>query len=149
MRTCDNAFYADQAAARLTLSSIQEKAATSSKATRVPVRVYPCDVCDGWHLTAKPVQGRKPPWDRDPDWVRPGGTAQLQARSREQVAGIEAGEEGCPRAAGFRSRRPEVLIALSPRSAFRRELAHLEERPEGRTPTMRSRRRAPFVGPVS
>jgi len=30
-------------------------------------------LCDGWHLTAKPVGGRKPPWDRDPDWVRPTG----------------------------------------------------------------------------
>ena len=87
MRTCDKAFHADQAAARLALSRIQEKAAATGKRGKVPVRVYPCDVCDGWHLTAKPVQGRTPPWDRDPDWARPGGTAHLQARSTEQVAG--------------------------------------------------------------
>ena len=31
------------------------------KPSRLPVRVYPCDVCDGWHLTAKPVEGRTPP----------------------------------------------------------------------------------------
>jgi len=88
VRTCQKAFYPDQAVARLALSRIQEKAAATGKPTRVPVRVYPCDVCDGWHLTAKPVQGRKPAvWDRDPDWERPGGTAHLQPRSGEQVTG--------------------------------------------------------------
>ena len=87
VRTCDKAFYADQAAARLAQASIHEKAAKKGKPARLPVRVYPCDVCDGWHLTAKPVQGRKPPWDRDPDWVRPKGTAHLQQRSAEVVTG--------------------------------------------------------------
>lgn len=87
MRTCDKAFYADQAAARLALASIREKATARGKLNRLPVRVYPCDVCDGWHLTAKAVQGRKPPWDRDPEWVRPGGTVHLQQRSAEVVTG--------------------------------------------------------------
>ena len=87
VRTCDKAFHADQAAARLALASIHEKAAKKGKPARLPVRVYPCDVCDGWHLTAKPVQGRKPPWDRDPDWVRPKGAAHLQQRSAEVVTG--------------------------------------------------------------
>lgn len=87
MRTCDKACYADQAAAHLALASIREKAAKKGKLTRLPVRAYPCDLCDGWHLTAKSVQGRKPSWDRDPDWVRPGGTSQLQQRSAEVVSG--------------------------------------------------------------
>ena len=87
VRTCDKAFYGDQAAARHALSSIHEKAAKKGKPARLPVRVYPCDVCDGWHLTAKPVQGRKAPWDRDPDWVRPDGTAHLQQRSAKVVKG--------------------------------------------------------------
>jgi len=86
VRTCDKAFYVDQASARVALSSIREKAAKKGKQGRVPVRVYPCDVCDGWHLTAKPVDGRMLPWDRDPDWIRPNGTAHLQQRSAE-VAG--------------------------------------------------------------
>lgn len=80
MRTCDKAFYADRAAAHLALAGIQKKATRRGKLNRLPVCVYPCDVCDGWHLTAKAVQGRTPPWDRDPDWVRPGGTAHLQQR---------------------------------------------------------------------
>lgn len=72
--------------ARIALAKIHEKAATKGKPdARLPVRVYPCDVCDGWHLTAKRVNGRTPPWDRDPDWVRPGGTEQLQQRSAEVV----------------------------------------------------------------
>ena len=81
MRTCDKAFYTDQATARLAMSSIHEKAAKKGKPSQLPVRVYPCDVCDGWHLTAKPVQGKRPAWDREPDWVRPGGTGHLQQRS--------------------------------------------------------------------
>lgn len=58
MRTCDKVFYEDQAAARLAMSSLHKKAAMKGKPSRLPVRVYPCDVCDGWHLTAKPVQGK-------------------------------------------------------------------------------------------
>ena len=87
MRTCEKAFYADQTSARLSLSRIVEKAAEKDEPSRLPVRVYPCDVCDGWHLTAKPIQGRKPAWDCDPDWVRPAGTAHLQQRSAEIVTG--------------------------------------------------------------
>jgi len=83
VRTCEKAFYVDQDSARVALSSIREKAAKKGKQGRLPVRVYPCDVCDGWHLTAKPVDGRTPPWDRDPDWIRPKGTAHLQQRSAE------------------------------------------------------------------
>lgn len=85
VRTCDKVFYADQAAAHLSLTAIHEKATAKGQLNRLPVRVYPCDVCDGWHLTAKAVRGRKPPWDRHPDWVRPGGTANLQQRSAEVV----------------------------------------------------------------
>lgn len=87
MRTCEKAFYLDQAAACVALAKILEKAVAKGQTRSVPVRVYPCDVCDGWHLTAKPVQGRKPAWDRDPGWVRPGGTDNLQRRSEDLVAG--------------------------------------------------------------
>lgn len=88
MRTCEKAFYLDQAAARIALARIREKAARKGRAGVLPVRVYPCDVCDGWHLTAKAAaQGRKPAWDRDPDWVRPNGTAHLQQRSAELITG--------------------------------------------------------------
>lgn len=85
MQTCDKAFYADQATARLALSKLQDKAAKKGTPARLPGRVYPCDVCDGWHLTSKPVSGRKqqPPWDLDPNWIRPEGTAHLQQRSAE------------------------------------------------------------------
>lgn len=34
-------------------------------------RVYPCDACDGWHLTSKRLSGKMAPWDLDPDWSRP------------------------------------------------------------------------------
>lgn len=87
VRTCDKVFYADQAAARLAMCSLHEKVAKKRKPSRLPVRVYPCDVCDGWHLTAKPVQGPSPPWDHHHDWVRPAGTAHLQQRSAEVVTG--------------------------------------------------------------
>lgn len=87
MGTCDKAFYADQATARLAMSRIHEKATKKGMPSRLPVRVYPCDVCDGWHLTAKPVKGKSPPWDRDADWIRPAGTAHLQQRSADVVTG--------------------------------------------------------------
>ncbi len=87
MRTCNKAFYVDQATARLALTKIGEKAAKKGTPGPRPVRVYPCDVCDGWHLTAKRVQGRPPPWDRDPQWVRPDGTDHLQQRSLEVATG--------------------------------------------------------------
>ena len=86
-RSCTKAYYVDQATARNALAGIHDKATLRGKAGSLPVRVYPCDVCDGWHLTAKQNQGRKPAWDRDPDWTRPGGTAHLQQRSAEVVTG--------------------------------------------------------------
>lgn len=87
MRTCDKAFYLDQGAARLALAKIGEKAAKKGKPAQVPERVYPCDVCDGWHLTAQPAKGRVSPWDRDHAWVRPEGTARLQPRSADMPSG--------------------------------------------------------------
>ena len=41
---------------------------------KAPVRVYPCDVWDGGHLTSKKVSGKTPPWDLDPNWSRPSAT---------------------------------------------------------------------------
>jgi hypothetical protein len=65
---CTKNYYADQASARKALRFAREKAKPGMK---VPHRVYPCDVCDGWHLTSK-ASGRKlPPWDQDPSWSRP------------------------------------------------------------------------------
>ncbi len=82
MPECAKAYYLDQASARVALAAIREKAAQTVH-RKLPVRVYPCDVCDGWHLTASPVRGRTPPWDRDPDWTRPAGQNHLQPRSRD------------------------------------------------------------------
>jgi hypothetical protein len=65
---CTKKYYADQASARLVLENVLKKAKPAAKK---PKRVYPCDVCDGWHLTAKGVSGKKPPWDVDPNWERP------------------------------------------------------------------------------
>lgn len=70
MDTCDKNAYADQASARIALTAIRE-GKKSAKLLKLPVRVYPCDRCDAWHLTSKKVSGKKPPWDRDPNWVRP------------------------------------------------------------------------------
>lgn len=66
METCGKNGYPDQASARVALAAIR-----ASNAGKVPVRVYPCDRCDAWHLTSKKVSGKKPPWDRNPDWERP------------------------------------------------------------------------------
>lgn len=85
---CSKAFYLDQATARVALAAIQEKARTKGRAGKVPVRVYPCDVCDGWHLTAKPATGKKPPWDHNPTWVRPGPTDHLEPRSVDASAPV-------------------------------------------------------------
>jgi hypothetical protein len=86
MRTCEKVYYLHQAAARAALASVLARAVAEGKPARIPVRVYPCDVCDGWHLTSKRVTGTStPPWDRDPDWVRPGGTAGLLQRSTANV----------------------------------------------------------------
>jgi hypothetical protein len=69
MADCSKKHYPDQASARAALQSIRNKDRTEG--VKLPKRVYPCDCCDGWHLTAKPLSGKTPQWDRDPDWVRP------------------------------------------------------------------------------
>ena len=69
MADCSKKPYPDQASARVALQSIRNKDRT--EAVKLPKRVYPCDSCDGWHLTAKPLSGKTPPWDRNPDWARP------------------------------------------------------------------------------
>ena len=115
MRTCEKAYYAHQAAARAALASVLAKAAAKEGSTRPPVRVYPCDVCDGWHLTSKRVTGNAtPPWDRDPDWVRPGGTAGLLQRSAANVF------------AGSRRKRRQARSGIAARNV-ERELS--SERP--------------------
>ena len=58
---CTKAYYPDQASARLALNSIFEKAQRKARSGILPVRVYPCDRCDGWHLTAKPTTGKALP----------------------------------------------------------------------------------------
>ena len=65
---CSKVGFPDQASARERLAGWQKKAKPGEK---VPHRVYPCEVCDAWHLTTKVSGGRLPPWDRDPNWVRP------------------------------------------------------------------------------
>ena len=67
-RTCTKHAYAGQAAARVALTHLRRKSKPGAKA---PIRVYPCDVCDGWHLTSKKLSGKTPPWDIDPNWSRP------------------------------------------------------------------------------
>ncbi len=61
--------YPDQASARLALDWVLTKGKFSRG--KAHCRVDPCDVCDSWHLTSKPVSGKKPPWESDTDWVRP------------------------------------------------------------------------------
>lgn len=68
MTRCTKNYYRDQAAARRGLAVVQTKAKPGAK---VPHRVYPCDICDGWHLTGKRSGRRLPPWDSDPNWERP------------------------------------------------------------------------------
>lgn len=58
-------YFMDQATARVALEKIRAKGSGKK-----PVRVYPCDRCDGWHLTSKPSR-KNLPWDLDPNWVRP------------------------------------------------------------------------------
>lgn len=58
-------YYLDQASARVALANIRAKGSGKK-----PLRVYPCDRCDGWHLTSKPSR-KNLPWDLDPNWVRP------------------------------------------------------------------------------
>ena len=69
MSNCQKQPYPDQRSARQALESILKK--IEPRTARIPSRVYPCDTCDGWHLTAKPLSGKIPPWDRDPNWARP------------------------------------------------------------------------------
>src|SRR5215207_6053251 len=57
---CAKTPYRTQAAARQALA--QRKAARPED-PNVPHRVYPCDRCDGWHLTRKNSGRRLPPWD--------------------------------------------------------------------------------------
>jgi len=66
MANCTKKPYHDQASARVALRHVLLKPSTNR-----PLRVYPCDACDGWHLTSKGMAGKTPPWDRDPNWVRP------------------------------------------------------------------------------
>jgi len=54
------------------MAILQQAPVDSSK---LPKRVYPCDIGAGWQLTAKPNRGKKPPWDRDPSCTRPSGVA--------------------------------------------------------------------------
>jgi hypothetical protein len=77
---CSKVYFPDQARARAALAVVKEK--KTNKWDSLPVRVYPCDVCDGWHLTSKRHKGKKPAWDRDPSWTRPGGTEGLERRER-------------------------------------------------------------------
>lgn len=75
---CAKTPYRTQAAARQALG--QWKAARPED-PNVPHRVYPCDRCDGWHLTRKNSGRRLPPWDRNPQWERPASElAKLQPR---------------------------------------------------------------------
>lgn len=75
---CTKTPYRTQAAARQALD--QWKAARPED-PNVPHRVYPCDRCDGWHLTRKNSGRRVPLWDRNPHWERPASElAKLQPR---------------------------------------------------------------------
>ena len=75
---CTKTPYRTQAAARQALA--HWKAARPDDPD-VPHRVYPCDRCDGWHLTRKNSGRRLPPWDRNPQWERPASElAKLQPR---------------------------------------------------------------------
>jgi hypothetical protein len=65
---CNKVGFPDQASARERLAGWRKKAKPGEK---VPHRVYPCEICDAWHLTTKVSSGKLPPWDRDPNWVRP------------------------------------------------------------------------------
>jgi hypothetical protein len=65
---CTKQSFPDQASARLALAHVLKK---SKPGVKAPRRVYPCDRCDGWHLTSKRNSGKTPPWDLNPDWSRP------------------------------------------------------------------------------
>lgn len=92
MTNCLKQPYPDQGTARLALESIRKQ--KSPSATKMPRRVYPCDRCEGWHLTSKPVSGKIPAWDRDPDWTRPNAAPPQQdlqtTRYRKQDRLVQA-----------------------------------------------------------
>ena len=69
MADCTKHPYEDQAAARAALAVIRRK--PKHRTGKRPCRVYPCNVCEYWHLTSKRNRGKTPPWDLDPSWVRP------------------------------------------------------------------------------
>jgi len=76
--SCVKNAFRTQAEARTGLNRWQEADPTDNK---VPHRVYPCDRCDGWHLTRKRSGKRKPAWDKNPDWTRsPAQLAKLEKR---------------------------------------------------------------------
>jgi hypothetical protein len=68
MPECRKVPFVDQAMARSRLEGWRKKAKPGEK---VPHRIYPCDICSAWHLTAKNSGRKVPPWDKDPNWVRP------------------------------------------------------------------------------
>jgi hypothetical protein len=75
---CTKTPYRTQAAARTALQQWRDAKPDDPK---VPHRVYPCDKCDGWHLTRKRSGRAVPAWDRNPDWKRtPAQLAKLQRR---------------------------------------------------------------------
>lgn len=65
---CTKVPYRTQASAR---SALEKWCEARPDDRNVPTKVYPCDRCDGWHLTSKKANGKRPPWDKDPHWVRP------------------------------------------------------------------------------
>lgn len=78
---CTKTPFRTQAAARQALA---EWKAARPEDPHVPHRVYPCDRCDGWHLTRKSSGRRVPPWDKNPEWERPASAlAKLQRRFTE------------------------------------------------------------------
>ena len=75
---CTKTPYRTQAAAR---QALEKWKAARPGDPNVPHRVYPCDRCDGWHLTRKNSGRRVPPWDKNPEWERPASElANLQPR---------------------------------------------------------------------
>lgn len=92
MTSCQKQPYPDQGTARLALASIRKQSSPTTPKT--PRRVYPCDKCEGWHLTSKPLSGKIPEWDRDPAWTRPNAAPPQQdlqtARCRKQDRLVQA-----------------------------------------------------------
>lgn len=75
---CTKTPYRTQASARQALAQWRS---ARPEDPNVPHRVYPCDRCEGWHLTRKNSGRRIPPWDRDSQWERPASSrAKLQRR---------------------------------------------------------------------